>query len=70
MEEDSEDEEGSTDDDDDVMPDEAEDGPDDSMTLVHYQGEVRREALIRKGSNTNEISPKKGRMDPEGSGHC
>lgn len=67
MEEDSEDDEGSTDGDDDEMSDEVDDGLDDSMTLVQYQAEIRRDALIRKGSNTNEISPKKGRMEPQGS---
>lgn len=32
------------------------DNPDDSMTLVQYQNEVRCELLIRKGSHTSDSS--------------
>lgn len=49
------------------MPDD-DNGPNDSMTLVQYQSEVRRDALNRKGSHTNKILPKKDRMKIEGSG--
>lgn len=56
------------DDDDEEMSDEGDPvlEPDDAMTLVQYQAEARREALIRKSSNTSEISPKKGRIESGG----
>lgn len=59
------DEEGSFEDDDEEMG--VDDGPDDMMTLSHYQSEVRRDALIRKGSHVDEGSSKKGRILVEGS---
>lgn len=42
------------------------DGPDDSMTLVKFQEEVRRDSLIRKSSNEMAASLKKGRLEPGG----
>lgn len=62
-ENDSEDEALSEDEDveDDEMSDD--DGPDDDMTLIQYQEEARRDALIRKSSHANEVSPKKGRVE-------
>lgn len=51
---------------DEEMPDE-DDGPDDSMSLVQYQAEVRQDALIRLGSHAYEISPKKGSVETGGS---
>lgn len=41
------------------------DGPDDSMTLIQYQTKAHKEALVRKGSNLSDLSPKKGRMESE-----
>lgn len=64
MEEDGSDEGDLSDEDDSVdveMSDD--DGLDDDMTLNQYQDEVRREALIRKNSNSAEVSPKKGRIN-------
>lgn len=66
MEEDNGENDDSSEEEDEEMLDE-EDGPDDSMTLVQYQAEIRRDALIKKGSHTNEISPKKGRVKTESS---
>lgn len=43
-------------------------GPDDMMTIVQYQSEAHREALIRKGSHVVQASQKKGRINIEGSG--
>lgn len=40
---------------------------DDDMTLIQYQTEARREALVRKGSIIISTSPKKGRVEPIGS---
>lgn len=39
------------------------DEPDDSMTLVQYQAEFRREDLIHKGSHVAGSSLKKGRLE-------
>lgn len=62
-EDDSEDEEFIDDDNNDMSSDEDPDrGPHDSMTLVQYQTEVRREALIQKGSHISDTSSKKGRV--------
>lgn len=66
MEELSGDEEDFSDEEDEEMPADDE-GPDHSMTLVQYQEEVRRDALIRKGFHVTETSPKKGRVKAEGS---
>lgn len=46
------------------MPDD--DSPEDSMTLVQYQEEARREALIRKGSQYFDVSTKKVRLEVGG----
>lgn len=56
----------SDDEEDDEMSEEEnpEDSPDDAMTLFQYQTEVRREALVRKGTCISSTSPKKGRVDP------
>lgn len=69
MEEDDSQDDGYSDEDDEDMSDEEEDdvGPDDSMTLVQYQAEARRDALVRKGSNISDVTPKKGRVDLGGS---
>lgn len=37
--------------------------PDDDMTLNQYQEEARRDALIRKNSQTSDVLPKKGRVE-------
>lgn len=65
MEEDSN-EDTTDDDDEDEMSDDEE--ADDNMTLVQFQEEARREALIRKSTPYSGSSPKKGRMEPENSG--
>lgn len=44
------------------------DGLDDMMTLIQYQSEARKEALIQKGSHVAEASHKKGRINTEGNG--
>lgn len=44
------------------------DDPDDMMTIVQYQSEAHREALIRKGSHAVQASQKQGRINIEGSG--
>lgn len=66
-EDNSQDEDYSDDEDDDEMSTEEspDEGPDDSMTLIQYQTEARREALVRKGSNLSDRSPKKGRIESE-----
>lgn len=69
MEEDnSEEEEYSYEDEDDEMSEEEhpDDSSDDAMTLIQYQTEARRDALVRKGSSIPSISPKKGRLEPGG----
>lgn len=40
-----------------------EEGPDDMMTLDQYLEEVRRKALIRKGSHYSALFLKKGRLE-------
>lgn len=40
------------------------DEPDDDMTLVQYQREVKLEALARRDSSKTESQPKKGRNSP------
>ncbi|XP_039145598.1 uncharacterized protein LOC120282820 [Dioscorea cayenensis subsp. rotundata] len=59
---DSDQEDEDSDDSEDAMSDE-DDGPDDSMTLVQYQEEVRKETLARKSSHVMGSSLKKGRTD-------
>ncbi|XP_039134569.1 uncharacterized protein LOC120271948 isoform X2 [Dioscorea cayenensis subsp. rotundata] len=50
----------SSDDADDEDEDMSEDGePDDDMTLVQYQEEVKHEAIIRKSAHSSCSSPKK-----------
>lgn len=66
MEEDSDGDDVFSDEEDDEMPDDVEE-PDDSMTLVQYQEEARRDALVRKGSYTSSVSPKNGRVESRGS---
>lgn len=44
------------------------DEPEDDMTLIQYQAEVRRDALIRKSSHSSCSSPKKGRMEMDVAG--
>ncbi|XP_039118470.1 uncharacterized protein LOC120254421 [Dioscorea cayenensis subsp. rotundata] len=62
MEEDCDDEDDDySDEEDEEMPDD--DVPEDSMTLVQYLEEARREALIRKGSQYSDVSTKKGRLE-------
>lgn len=60
----SQDDESSGEDDDEDMSEEAllDVCPDDDMTLYKYQAEARREALVRKGSNIHNTSPKKWRL--------
>lgn len=62
MEEDSGDEEDFLEEEDVEMSDDG-DGPDDFMMLIQYQEEVRRDALIWKGSYPIETLPKKGRLE-------
>lgn len=65
MEEDCDDEDDDySDEEDEEMPDD--DVPEDSMTLVQYLEEARREALIRKGSQYSDVSTKKGRLEVGG----
>lgn len=52
-------------DDDDEMS--TDDGPNDLMTLFQYQTNVRRDALIQKGSHISDSSPKKERVEFGGS---
>lgn len=59
MEEDNSEEEGFSDD--DEMS--ANEGPDASMTLVQYQTEARRDALIRKRMHVVDSSQKKSRLE-------
>lgn len=66
MEEDSEDSDDLLSKEDEEIPNE-DDGATDSMTLVQYQEEVRRDDLIRKGSYTSKVSPKKDRVEAGGS---
>lgn len=65
MEENNSQDEDYSEDEDDEVEESPDDGPDDSMTLIQYQTEARREALVRKGSNLSDLSPKKGRIESE-----
>lgn len=56
----------SSDDDDEEDEEMSDDGePNDNMTLVQHQEDVRLEALIRKSAYSSCFSMKKGRMEPE-----
>lgn len=63
MDEDSDEGADSSGDEDEEMPDDED--PDNDVTLVQYQEEARREALIRKSAHSFCSSPKKGRMKSE-----
>lgn len=65
MDKDSTGDTGLSDDDGDAKEMSEDGDPDDDMTLVQYQEEARREALIRKNTHSSCSSLKKGRMESE-----